>query len=72
MKLKGSYQKIKGNFKLVEAAIINKNAGYLGYTDINVAKKFPYKKDFVIKFDIEINKMYKSGAIEKIIEQFVN
>jgi polar amino acid transport system substrate-binding protein len=48
---------------LKEVAIISSNAGYLGYTDINIEKNFPFKKYFSIKFDVEIYKMKKNGQI---------
>ena len=51
-----------------EAAVISSNQGYLGYTDINSEKNFPYKKDFTIKFDIEIYKMKKNGEIQELIK----
>jgi len=56
---------------LKEAAIISTNEGYLGYTDINDEKNFPFKKDFSIKFDIEVYKMKKSGEIQEIADIFV-
>ncbi|MFC3152954.1 hypothetical protein ACFOEK_18080 [Litoribrevibacter euphylliae] len=43
-----------------------------GYTDIDSDKNFPYKKDFSIKFDIEIYKMKESGELNEIINRFVN
>jgi len=56
---------------LKEAAVISSNNGYLGYTDINTEKRYPYKKDFSIKFDIEVFKMKRSGEIQQIIDRFV-
>ncbi len=56
---------------LKEAAVISSNQGYLGYTDINTEKRYPYKKDFTIKFDIEIFKMKRSGEIQQIVDRFV-
>ena len=56
---------------LKEHSLISSNEGYLGYTDINDEINFPYKKDFAIKFDIEVYKMKKSGEIQKIIDQFI-
>jgi len=56
---------------LKETAVISSNQGYLGYTDINTEKRFPYKKDFSIKFDIEIFKMKRSGEIQQIVDRFV-
>lgn len=56
---------------LKEVAVISHNAGYLGYTDINADKNFPFKKDFVIKFDIEVYKMRTNGEIQSIVDRFV-
>lgn len=48
---------------LKEFTVISENNGYLGYTDIDCEHNFPYKKDFSVKFDIQINRMYKTGKI---------
>ncbi len=66
----GEFSKYDTGVGLVKVATINTNAGYLGYTDVNDEKNFPFKKDFVIKFDIEIYKMKKSGEVDKIIKKF--
>lgn len=72
MKELGVYQKYntKG-ITLKESIIISSNDGYLGYSDINSEKNYPFKKDFSINFDIEIYKMKKNGEIEEIIDSFV-
>ena len=54
-----------------ESKVISKNAGYLGYTDINVGS-YPFKDDFVKKFDIQIYLMKKSGKIDEIIKSFTD
>lgn len=56
---------------ITEAKIISKNAGYLGYTDINT-EQYPYKDDFVQKFDIQIYHMKKSGRIDELISSFTD
>ncbi len=72
MKDSGEWEKYnESNIALKEAAVIFSSPGYLGYTDINAEKNFPYKKDFTIKFDIEIFKMKRSGEIQKIVDRFV-
>jgi len=72
MKESGKYQKYnKKGVVLKEAIVISSNEGYLGYTDINAEKNFPFKKDFSIKFDIEIYKMKQSGEIQGIIDSFI-
>lgn len=53
--------------KLKEVKVIAENYGHLGYTDINAEQNFPFKKDFSIRFDIELYKMKKSGEIERIV-----
>ncbi len=72
MKETGEYQKYDTNrVVLKEVSIISSNEGYLGYTDIDAEKNFPFKKDFSIKFDIEIYKMKISGEIQGIIDRFI-
>ncbi|GLX78229.1 ABC transporter substrate-binding protein [Thalassotalea insulae] len=73
LKENGLYQSYdKKAVVLKELAVISNNSGHLGYTDINAEKNFPFKKDFTIKFDIEIYKMKRSGEIEQIIKRYVN
>ena len=72
MKKMGNYQKYGNNSVILkEALVVSSNDGYLGYTDVNSKKNFPFKKDFSIKFDIEIYKMKKSGEIRAIVERFI-
>lgn len=72
MKKIGNYQKYGSNSVILkEALVVSSNDGYLGYTDVNAEKNFPFKKDFSIKFDIEIYKMKKSGEIQEIVERFI-
>ncbi len=70
LKTSGEYKKFDKGVNLVKVATINTNAGYLGYTDVDDEKNYPFKKDFTIKFDIEIHKMKKSGEVQKIIKEF--
>ena len=53
-------------------SVVSTNQGYLGYSDINAEQNFPYKKDFSIKFDIEIYRMKQSGELENIAKRFVD
>lgn len=62
--------KYKG-VRLLTTATIAINDAYLGYTDVNADKNFPFKKDFAIKFDIEIYKMKVSGEKARIINEFI-
>ncbi len=72
MKKMGEYKKYaNNNVILKEAIVVSSNEGYLGYTDINAKKNYPFKKDFSIKFDIQIYKMKKNGEIQKIVERFI-
>ncbi|MBU2714089.1 substrate-binding periplasmic protein [Zooshikella harenae] len=66
-------EKYKQNsLKLKEVMYISKNTGHLGYTDINAEKNFPFKKDFTIKFDIELYKMKMNGELDDIVAQFID
>lgn len=67
----GEYKKHDRGVVLKEIAIISRNEGYLGYTDVDSEKNFPFKKDFSIKFDIEIYKMKKNREIQEIVKKFV-
>lgn len=71
LKTSGEYKKYAQEVVLEEAKIISKNEGYLGYTDIDAEKNYPFKKDFCIKFDIEIYKMRQGGEIVKIANSFL-
>jgi polar amino acid transport system substrate-binding protein len=57
--------------KLVIHQVQSRNDVYLGYSDVNDEKNYPFKKDFVIKFDIEIFKMKRSGEYDQIVESFI-
>jgi len=72
MKEKGEYNKFDKGIVLTESVVLGTNNGYLGYTDINAEENYPYKKDFSIKFDIQIHRMKKSGEINEIIESFID
>jgi len=71
MKMNDEFSNNAKGIVLKEHSIISSNDGYLGYTDINDEENFPYKKDFSIKFDIEVYKMKKNGEIKKIVNQFI-
>lgn len=73
MRESGEYRKYKRkNVTLKEIAVLSSNEGFLGYTDINAEKNFPFKKDFTIKFDIELYKMKKQGEIKTIVDSFIH
>jgi len=56
---------------IVQAAVISKDAVYMGFTDRDQGR-FYYKLDFVKKFNNEIYKMKKSGEVMSIYEEFFN
>lgn len=58
--------------RLNTLGVVSTNEAYLGYTDINALINYPYKKDFIIKFDIEIYRMKQSGELGRIISRFVD
>jgi len=64
------YRSMEKNIELKQVAVISKSEGYLGYS--NSGNKFLYKKDFSIKFDIEIYKMKQSGELDNIVNSFVD
>lgn len=72
-KLRGSddFKKPAQDVALEVAKTLSINEGYLGYTDVDAEKNYPYKKDFSIKFDIEIYKMKQRGEIQKIVDSFL-
>ena len=72
LKKSGKLKPLKEAVQLKQVAVISRNDGYLGYSDIDAEKNFPYKKDFSIKFDIEIYKMKQSGELNDIVNRFVN
>lgn len=55
--------------KLVEAAVVSAEKVYLGYS-AKGKEKFPFKDDFVKKFDAAIEDMKRSGEIKNIEENF--
>jgi len=72
LKKNSKYRLRQGIGEIEQAAGISTNEGFLGYTDIDAEKNFPYKKDFSIKFDIEIYKMKQSGELDDIVKRFVD
>jgi len=71
MKETGEYQKFGTGVTLKGSSIISSNDGYLGYTNIDDEKNFPFKEDFEVKFNIEIFKMKKSGEIQNIVNKYI-
>ena len=66
------FKSLNLKFPLKNLSVVSTNQAYLGYSDINAEINYPYKKDFVIKFDIEIYKMKQSGELDKIVRRFVD
>lgn len=71
LKETGVYQKSDTGIVLKTISVISSNEGYLGYTDVDDELNFPFKKDFLIKFDKEIYKLKKAGEIQRIVNKFV-
>ncbi len=67
-----SYKSLNLKHPLKNLNVVSTNHAYLGYTDINAQNNYPYKKDFVIKFDVEIYKMRQNGELDKIVGRFVD
>jgi polar amino acid transport system substrate-binding protein len=72
LKRAGEYEKYSRGVSLKEVGIISANEGYLGYTDVDDEANFPFKKDFSIKFDIEIFRLKRSGKLREIITRYVD
>ncbi len=53
----------------VEAAVIAREHGFLGFTDRDQGK-FPFKTDFLKQFDAIIYDMQRKGEIERIARDF--
>ncbi len=71
LKRDGLYQEGGKHAALVEAAVIGVEQGFLGFTDRDKGR-FPFKTDFVKKFDEVIYQMKRKGEIERIAEAFFN
>ena len=69
LKATGEYNEAKQE-KLVEGATISVEYGFLGFTDRDNSK-FPYKKEFLMKFDSVLYQMKKSGEVQQIVEQYL-
>lgn len=53
-----------------EVAVVSKEKGYLAFSQDD--KKYPYKKDFIKKFNAAILKLQRNNEIEKITEDYLN
>lgn len=66
--------KKSGEYKgaaFVEGALVSSEKGYLGFTDMDKGK-FPFKEDFVKKFNAEILRMQASGELQSIIDSHIS
>jgi polar amino acid transport system substrate-binding protein len=70
LKHAGTYNEGTKHVKLIEAATITIEQGFLGYTDRDNGK-FAYKNDFVRRFDAIIYDMRKSGELQGIITSYL-
>lgn len=66
LKHAGTYSEGTKHVKLIEAATITIEQGFLGYTDRDNGK-FTYKGNFVKQFDTIIYDMRKTGELQRII-----
>ena len=62
----GKYSEGGEDAKLVEGATIASETGHLGFT---AKDSFPFKNDFLQKFNAILAEMKKSGEIQKIIDE---
>lgn len=53
---------------IVEVKVIKADKGYLGFAQ--KAEKFPFKEDFVKKFNDIVTKLKADGTVEKIIAEY--
>jgi polar amino acid transport system substrate-binding protein len=65
----GAYRVKDGHAKCVEAVTVSSQQGYLGYTNRDEGR-FPFKADFVMKFDAIIQAMKVDGEIQSVIDGF--
>lgn len=56
--------------KLREGPVLQVDPGFMGFTNADNGA-FDFKLDFVKQFDIQIYKMFKSGEIQRIVDDFV-
>ncbi len=68
LKKRGDYDEGGTHAKLVEGPVVNSEWGHLGITNRG---NFPYKNDFIERFNAEIKKMQDSGEIQKIINSYI-
>ncbi len=69
MNLKRKHKWPKSASELVEALEISKEHGYVAFSQDD--PKYPYKKDFIKKFNAAILKMQKNHKISKIVNNFL-
>ena len=70
LKRSGKYDYGGRHTELVEGATISIEQGFLGFS-AKGDERFPFKDDFVKKFDQVIYQMRQQGELEKIIQSFV-
>ncbi|WP_093387245.1 substrate-binding periplasmic protein [Rugamonas rubra] len=59
-----------GALPIAETSVLSAEQGYLGYTNRD-AGRFPYKHDFIRKFNAAIKEMKQDGEIRDTIEHFL-
>ncbi|MCW8091237.1 transporter substrate-binding domain-containing protein [Alteromonas ponticola] len=58
--------------KLVKMNVVATNDAYLGYTDVNDKKNFPFKDDFVMKFDIQLYHLKRNGTVNRLTQKYMD
>lgn len=67
-----NFKSLNLKYPLKNLSVVSSNQAYLGYSDINSQQNYPFKKDFVIKFDIELYQMQQRGELSDIVKRFVD
>lgn len=69
LKDQGIYDEGGKHATLSEGTLISSEIGYLGFTKIDKGK-FPFKDDFIKKFNEIINNMKKTGELDNIVKKY--
>lgn len=62
---------LASQIEVAEAGQVSSEQAYLGYTSRD-AGRFPFKQDFIDKFNVVIGKMKQHGEIKKIADSFLS
>lgn len=56
--------------EIEEVAVVSKESGYLAFSQDD--KKFPFKKDFIKKFNAALEKLQQNNEVERITDDYIN